>query len=260
VFKPFDLTGKVALVTGGNGGIGLGMADALAQAGAAVEIWGTNSEKNAKALEQLKAHGTRITARKVDVSAEPNIVAGFDAFLAEHGRADAVFANAGVSNFYRTTLDMKADDYRRVLAVNLDGMVWTMREAARHMKARADAGDRGGSIVAVSSIIANFGSQNTPDYAVSKAGIIGMTNSVAVEFARYGVRCNALLPGWVGTELTDVAQTNDKFTKNVIEGRVPMRRWGRTDEFGGIAVYLASDASSFHNGDSIIIDGGYTIY
>jgi NAD(P)-dependent dehydrogenase (short-subunit alcohol dehydrogenase family) len=87
-----------------------------------------------------------------------------------------------------------------------------------------------------------------------------MTNSFAVEFARYDVRCNALLPGWVGTDLTGVAQGNDKFAKNVIEGRVPMRRWGKPDEFGGIAVYLASDASSFHTGDSILIDGGYSVY
>jgi NAD(P)-dependent dehydrogenase (short-subunit alcohol dehydrogenase family) len=171
-----------------------------------------------------------------------------------------VFANAGVSNYYRSLLDMTAEDYRRVMAINLDGMVWTMREACRHMKARAEAGDPGGSIVAVSSMVAHFGSQNTPDYAASKAGIIGMTNSIAVEFARYDVRCNALLPGWVGTDLTGVAQGNDKFAKNVIEGRVPMRRWGKPDEFGGIAVYLASDASSFHTGDSILIDGGYSVY
>ncbi|GAM97175.1 3-oxoacyl-[acyl-carrier protein] reductase [alpha proteobacterium U9-1i] len=260
MYKPFDLTGKVALVTGGNGGIGLGMADALAQAGAAVEIWGTNAEKNAAALAQLKAHGGKASARIVDVSTEANIVAGFEALLKEHGRADCVIANAGVSNYWRSFLDMKADDYRRVMAINLDGMMWTMREACRHMKARAEAGDPGGSIVAVSSMVAHFGAQNTPDYAASKAGIIGFTNSIAVEFARYGVRCNALLPGWAETGLTEVAQGSDKFTKNVIEGRVPMRRWGRPDEFGGIAVYLASDASSFHTGDSIRIDGAYSVY
>jgi NAD(P)-dependent dehydrogenase (short-subunit alcohol dehydrogenase family) len=260
VFKAFDLSGKVALVTGGNGGIGLGMADALAQAGAALEIWGTNAEKNANALAQLRAHGAHVSQRIVDVSIEENVVTAFDALLAEHGRADCVIANAGISNFWRSFLDMKTEDYRRVMGVNLDGMMWTMREACKHMKARAEAGDAGGSIVAVSSMVAHFGSQNTPDYAASKAGIIGFTNSIAVEFARYGIRCNALLPGWVETDLTGVAQGSDKFTKNVIEARVPVRRWGKADEFGGIAVYLASDASSFHTGDSIVIDGGYSRY
>ncbi|MEZ5957590.1 MAG: SDR family NAD(P)-dependent oxidoreductase [Hyphomonadaceae bacterium] len=135
-YKPFDLTGRVALVTGGNGGIGLGMADALAQAGASVEIWGTNAEKNARALEQLKAHGTKVNARIVDVSTEENVVAGFNATLAEFGRVDSCFANAGVSNRWKSFLDIGGEDYRRVMAINLDGMIWTMREACRHMKAR----------------------------------------------------------------------------------------------------------------------------
>lgn len=256
-FKPFDLTGRVALVTGGNGGIGLGMADALAQAGASVEIWGTNAEKNARALEQLKTHGTKVNARIVDVSTEENVVAGFNATLAEFGRVDACFANAGVSNRWKSFLDIGGEDYRRVMAINLDGMVWTMREACRHMKARAEAGDPGGSIAAMSSMVANWGAPHNEDYSASKAAIVAVTNGIAVEFARYGVRANAILPGWVATDLTGAAQESDVFTKNVI-ARVPYRRWGRPEEFGGIAVYLASNASSFHNGDSILIDGGYS--
>jgi NAD(P)-dependent dehydrogenase (short-subunit alcohol dehydrogenase family) len=255
-YKPFDLTGKVALVTGGNGGIGLGMADALAQAGAAVEIWGTNAEKNARALEQLKAHGAKVNARIVDVSKEENIVAGMQATLAEFGRIDACFANAGISNRWRSFLDIGGDDYRRLMAINLDGMIWTMREACRHMKARAEAGDPGGSVVAVASMAALFGAPRNQDYGASKGAIINVANSIAVEFARYGVRANSILPGWIATEMTGAAQSNDVFTDKVIS-RVPMRRWGRADEFGGIAVYLASDASSFHSGDAIIIDGAY---
>ena len=261
MFKSFDLTGKVALVTGGNGGIGLGLAEGLAQAGADVEIWGTKPEKNAKALEQLKQHGTRVSARIVDVSTEAGVVSGFNAFLAEHGKVHAVFANAGASNFWKSFLDVGGEDYRRVMSINLDGMVWTMREACRHMKRRYDDGDRsGGSIVAVSSMIAHFGAARNEDYAGSKAGIIGFTNSIAVEFARYGIRCNAILPGWVETGMTEYAQGSDKFTKQVIEARVPVRRWGKPSEFAGIAVYLASDASSFHTGDSILIDGGYSVF
>lgn len=253
----FDLTGKVALVTGGNGGIGLAMADAMAQAGASVEIWGTNSEKNARAFEQLKAHGGKANARIVDVSNEENIVAGIGETLKEFGRIDACFANAGMSNRWASFLDIGGDEYRRLMSINLDGVVWTLREACRHMKARAEAGDPGGSIVSVASMAALFGTARNQDYAASKAAIIAVTNGVAVEFARYGVRANSILPGWVETDMTSAAQANEVFVKNVIS-RVPQRRWGKPEEFGGIAVYLASDASTFHTGDSFVIDGAYS--
>lgn len=255
--KLFDLNGRVAVVTGGNGGIGLAMAEALAQAGASVEIWGTNLEKNARALAQLKAHGGKVGARIVDVSAEENVVAGFNATLAEFGRVDSCFANAGISNRWKSFLDIGGEDYRRVMAVNLDGMIWTMREACRHMKARAEAGDPGGSIVALASLGALFGAARNQDYTATKAAIISVTNGIAVEFARYGVRANSLMPGWIATDMTGASQESEVFVKNVIS-RVPYRRWGRPDELGGIAVYLASDASSFHNGDSILVDGGYS--
>lgn len=256
MYTPFDLSGKVALVTGGNGGIGLGMADALAQAGAAVEVWGTNPEKNARALDRLKAHGTPVSARVVDVSKEEAVAAGVEALLAEHGRLDACFANAGLANRWRSFLDIGGEAYRRLMAINLDGVVWTMREACRHMRARAEAGDPGGVVIAVASIAAVAGGARNQDYCASKAAVVAVVNGVAVEFARYGVRANAILPGWVETDLTSAAQASAKFNEEVI-GRVPMRRWGKPDEFGGIAVYLASDASSFHSGDAIVIDGAY---
>lgn len=255
-YEAFDLTGKTALVTGGNGGIGLAMADALARAGAGVEIWGTNADKNERALEQLKAHGGRAGARIVDVSKEGDIVAGVQAMLSEFGRIDACFANAGFSNRWTSFLDIGGEDYRRLMSVNLDGAIWTMREACRHMKARAEAGDPGGSVVAVASMGALFGAARNQDYTASKAAVISVVNGIAVEFARYGVRANSILPGWIATEMTSAAQANDVFTDKVI-GRVPMRRWGKPEEFGGIAVYLASDASTFHTGDAIVIDGGY---
>lgn len=256
-YKPFDLTGKVALITGGNGGIGLGMAEALAQAGASVEIWGTNAAKNAAALERLKAHGTKVNARVVDVANEADVVAGFDAAVAMFGRIDACFANAGFSNRWKSFLDIGGEDYRRLMAVNLDGAIWTMREACRHMKARAEAGDPGGSVAVVASLGALFGAARNQDYTATKAAVIAVTNGIAVEFARYGVRANAILPGWVATDLTGASQNSDVFVKSVI-GRVPQRRWGEPEEFGGVAVYLASDASRFHTGDSLLIDGGYS--
>jgi NAD(P)-dependent dehydrogenase (short-subunit alcohol dehydrogenase family) len=258
-YKLFDLTGRVALVTGGNGGIGLGMAEALAQAGAGVEIWGTNAEKNARAVERLKAHGGKVNARVVDVGSEEAVVAGVAATLAEFGRVDACFANAGMSNRWRSFLDIGGEAYRRVMAVNLDGAIWTLREACRHMKARAEAGDAGGSVAAVASLGALMGAARNQDYTATKAALIAVTNGIAVEFARYGVRANAILPGWIETEMTEAAQANPKFAEHVI-ARVPLRRWGKPEEFGGIAVYLASDASRFHTGDSILIDGGYSTF
>jgi NAD(P)-dependent dehydrogenase (short-subunit alcohol dehydrogenase family) len=233
------------------------MADALAQAGASVAVWGTKAEKNERALEQLRVHGTQVNARIVDGSTEANVVVGFNATLAAFGRVDACFANAGVMNHWKSFLDIGGEDYRRVMAINLDGMIWTMREACRHMKARAEDGDPGGSIAALASLGALFGAARNQDYSATKAAIISITNGIAVEFARYGVRANAILPGWIATDMTGGAQENDTFTKNVIS-RVPSRRWGKPEEFGGIAVYLASDASNFHNGDSILIDGGYS--
>ncbi len=259
MFTPFDLTGKVALVTGGNGGIGFGIAEGLAQAGASVEIWGTNEDKNARALDRLAGHGGRATARIVDVSQEQNVTAAMQALLAEYGRLDACFANSGVSNHWKSFLDIGGDDYRRVMAVNVDGMLWTMREACRHMKARAEAGDVGGSVVAVSSMVVGQGAPRNEDYAASKNAVLGFVDGVAVEFARYGVRCNAIMPGWIATEMTGRAQQSQKFNENVI-GRVPAGRWGRPEDFAGIAVYLASDASGFHSGDKILIDGGYSVY
>jgi len=256
-YKAFDLTGRVALVTGGNGGIGLGMAEALAQAGADVEIWGTNAEKNARALARLKAHGTRASARIVDVAQEEAVVAAFGETLKEFGRVDACFANAGMSNRWKSFLEIGGEAYRRVMGVNLDGAIWTLREACRHMKVRAEAGDPGGSVAAVASLGALMGAARNQDYTATKAALIAVTNGIAVEFARYGVRANAILPGWIETEMTEAAQGNEVFVKAVI-GRVPMRRWGKPEEFGGIAVYLASDASRFHTGDAILIDGGYS--
>jgi NAD(P)-dependent dehydrogenase (short-subunit alcohol dehydrogenase family) len=257
MLKAFDLTGKVALVTGGNGGIGLGMAHGLAQAGAAVEVWGTKAEKNACAVEMLATHGGRVSARIVDVSREENVVAAMHGLLAEHGRLDACFANAGVSNRWNSFLDIGGEDYRRAMAINVDGMLWTMREACRHMQTRAEAGDPGGSVVAVSSMVVGQGAPKYQDYAASKNAVLGFVDGVAVEFARYGVRANAIMPGWVATELTGRAQQSEQFNEDVI-GRVPLGRWGRPEDFAGIAVYLASDASAFHTGDRILIDGGYS--
>jgi NAD(P)-dependent dehydrogenase (short-subunit alcohol dehydrogenase family) len=254
----FDLTGKVALVTGGNGGIGLGMAEGLAAAGASVAIWGQNPEKNAKAEAALKAYGGEVLVQTVDVNDEAAIVAGVAEVIAKFGRLDFCAANAGVGGGAPFE-EMTTEKWRRVTNVNLDAVFWTFREAAKHMVARAKDGDKGGSLVVTSSTSAIHGAPRNQAYAATKGAVLSMVRGLAVEYARYGIRANSILPGWIRSDMTAAAQGSDKFNDQVIR-RVPMRRWGDPEDFGGIAVYLASDASRFHTGDSFVIDGGYTIY
>ena len=258
-YAPFDLTGRIALVTGGNGGIGIGMADALAQAGADVVIWGNNPAKNAAAEARLATHGRRVLVERVDVSDEAAVDAGMARALETFGRLDFVAANAGVGESADSFDTMSTELWRRVLAVNLDGVFWTLRAAARHMVARAKAGDPGGSMLATSSSSAIHGAPKNQAYAATKGALLPMIRGLAVEYARYGIRANAVLPGWIRSDMTAKAQGWDKFNEKVI-GRVPMRRWGEPEDFGGLAVYLASDASRFHTGDTFTIDGGYTIF
>ncbi|MEZ5680803.1 MAG: SDR family oxidoreductase [Erythrobacter sp.] len=257
-FKPFDLTGKVAVVTGGNSGIGLGMAEGLAAAGADVAIWGRKPDKNAAALEQLKAHGTRIEALEVDVSDEKAVVDAMAESLSRLGRIDTCIANAGVGGGGPLT-ELTTEQWRRVTTVNLDAVFWTFREAARHMVGRAQAGDPGGSLLVTSSVSAIHGAPQSQAYASTKAGVLAMVRGTAVELARHGIRANAVLPGWIATEMTERLQNWEAFNEKAI-GRVPMRRWGEGEDFSGIAVYFASDASRFHTGDSVVIDGGYSIF
>lgn len=258
-YAPFNLTGKAALITGGNGGIGLGMAEALAQSGADVVIWGTNDEKNKAAEAKLRAHGTKILIQKVDVASEAQVVSGMKDAVAKMGRVDAVFANAGINSSARSFLEITAEQYRKVLSVNEDGVFFTLREGARHMRERAGKGDPGGSLVGVASLAAIEGAARNQHYAASKGAVISMIRGIAVEFARDGVRANAILPGWIATDMTTGAQASPAFAEKVIP-RVPFRRWGVPADFGGIAVYLASDASAYHSGDTLIVDGGYAVF
>ena len=258
-YAPFDLRGKVALVTGGNRGIGYGMAEALAQAGADIVIWGSNAEHNLAAEGKLNQLGVRVLVQKVDVADETAVVAGMAEAAVAMGRIDTVIANAGIGGGARSFSEMSIDTWRRVMSVNLEGVFFTLREACKHMITRSQAGDPGGSLVVTSSLSAISGAARNEAYASTKGGVISMIKAIAVEHARYGVRANAILPGWIATDMTAGAQDSPAFAEKVIP-RVPARRWGEPEDFGGIAVYLASDASKYHSGDSFVIDGGYSIF
>jgi NAD(P)-dependent dehydrogenase (short-subunit alcohol dehydrogenase family) len=256
-YDGFDLSGKVALVTGGNGGIGLGMAEALAQAGADVCVWGTNAEKNTAAKATLERSGRRAEALVCNVADEASVEGAFAQTLETFGRVDACFANAGVSaqGNVPSFVEMTTEEWHRVLAVNLDGAFFTLRAAARHMIERGG----GGSLVGTASLAAIEGAPRSEHYAATKGGLISMIKGLAVEYARHGIRANAILPGWIETAMTERLTSWDKFSEAVLP-RIPMKRWGRPADFGAIAVYLAADASAYHTGDSFLIDGGYALF
>jgi NAD(P)-dependent dehydrogenase (short-subunit alcohol dehydrogenase family) len=195
-----------------------------------------------------------VVALRCDVSDEQQVVEACAATIASFGRIDALFANAGVSGYARF-VDMSLDEWRRVTSVNLDGAFLSLREAARHMVERGD----GGSLVAVSSTSAIHGAPGMEHYAGSKAALVAVMRALAVELARFGIRCNTILPGWTETDMLRPMAANQKFVDNTV-GRTPVRRWGTPDDLGPAAVFLADPTATFHTGDTLVVDGGYTIF
>ena len=259
-YAPFDLSGKVALVTGGNRGIGLGMAKALAASNASLAIWGRKEAANAAAVEELSALGTgEVKAWAVDVADEQAVIDATVDVVSSMGRIDSCFANAGVGFGAPSFVEMTTEIWRKNMAVNMEGAFWTLRESVKHMVERAKAGDPGGSVVGVASLAGIEGAARNQAYAATKGGLPSMMRGIAVEHGRYGIRANSILPGWIATDMTELAQDSDVFTTKVIS-RVPIRRWGEPEDFGGMAVYLASDASKYHSGTTLIIDGGYAVF
>ena len=256
--KGFDLSGKVALVTGGNGGIGLGMAEGLAQAGCGLVIWGGNPDKNAAAEKKLKAYGHRVLVQKVNVADEAQVEAGFTEALKQMGRIDGCFANAGVSQKRAAFHELSTEEWRRVLSVNLDGAFFCLRAAARHMVERSKNGDTaGGRLVGMASTASVHGAARAQSYAASKGAVKMLTKGMAIDLGKHGIQVNGLGPGYFKTELNRKLIDDPAFSGWLV-GRTPSRRWGEVEELAGAAVFLASEAGRFVNGHILYVDGGLT--
>jgi 2-deoxy-D-gluconate 3-dehydrogenase len=251
--KLFDLTGRVAVVTGGNGGIGLGMARGLAQAGAAVVIAARNAAKSADAVKELEAKGARAAMVKVDVTSEASCRDLVQTTLDRFGRLDILVNNAG-TNVRKQPQEYTLDEYRLVLETNLTS-AFMCCQAAYPAMVRAG----GGKVINIGSMMSIFVASFTAPYAASKGGIVQLTKALATAWARDNIQVNAVLPGWIDTDLTRKAREQVAGLHERVLARTPAGRWGTPDDHAGIAVFLASPASDFVTGTAIPVDGGYSV-
>ena len=251
----FDLAGRVALVTGGNGGIGRGIALGFARAGAAVAIFGRNLEKNAAVLAELQATGTPALALAVDVSDRAALEPAFRRVEAELGPVDILVNNAGIANVSGGILQETAESWDAVLETQLNAVFLLSKLAAASMATR-----KRGKIINLGSMYSYFGGGLVPSYSAAKGAIVQLTKSMAVELAPHGIQVNAIAPGWIETDMTAVIRTDAlKAMNDEILLRTPAGRWGRAEEMAGTAIFLASSAADFVTGETIRVDGGYAI-
>jgi len=249
----FDLSGRVAIVTGGNGGIGLGMARGLAEAGADVVVAARDREKSATAVAQLKAFGVECLAVSVDVTAEASCRAMVAATVERFGRLDILVNNAGV-NIRKQPEGYAPEEWKWVLDTNLTGAFFCAQAAHPEMVA-AD----GGKIINIGSMMSIFGAAFAAPYAASKGGIVQLTKALATAWAKDNIQVNAVLPGWIDTELTRRARTDIEGLHERVEARTPAGRWGLPEDHAGVAVFLAGRGSDFITGTAIPVDGGYSV-
>jgi NAD(P)-dependent dehydrogenase (short-subunit alcohol dehydrogenase family) len=250
-----DLSGKVFVITGGNGGIGLGLAEGIAEAGGAVAIWARNETKNKHAINFLKDLGIEANSYICDVSNEEDVVRTLASTVRDFGRIDGLFANAGRAGTGTQFVDTSMEEWRQVMSVNLDGVFICLKEAAKQLISQGS----GGSLVAVSSTSAIHGAAGNEAYGTAKTAVTGLVRALAVSLARYEIRVNCLLPGWTVTELASPAFENDKF-REVTTKRTPVRRWADPKEFKEVGAFLADPSQTFHTGQQVCVDGGYTIF
>jgi 2-dehydro-3-deoxy-D-gluconate 5-dehydrogenase len=249
----FDLKGRVAVITGGNGGIGLGMGRGLAEAGAAVVVAARNKEKSGRAVTELRGLGAEAEAVEVDVADEGSIDALVKATLARFGRLDVLVNNAGM-NIRKPVESLKLDEWHQVLDVNLTSAFLASRACYPIMKKQGR-----GKIINIGSMMSIFGASFAPAYAASKGGMVQLTKAMAAGWAVDNIQVNAVLPGWIDTELTQRARQQIEGLHESVLRRTPAKRWGTEQDMAGVAVFLASSASDFITGAAITVDGGYSI-
>ncbi|HYM31200.1 MAG TPA: glucose 1-dehydrogenase [Candidatus Cybelea sp.] len=249
----FDLTGRVAVVTGGNGGIGLGMAKGMASAGAAVAVAGRNAKKSAAAVGEIEALGGKAAAIEVDVNDANSCRAMIAAATKRFGRLDILVNNAGI-NIRKPPQDMAIEEWNQVLTTNLTAAFACAQAAYPEMKKVG-----GGKIINIGSMMSIFGASFAVAYGASKGGIVQLTRGLATAWARDNIQVNAVLPGWIDTDLTRRAREQVPGLHDSVLARTPARRWGAPEDHAGIAVFLASPASDFVTGAAIPVDGGYSV-
>lgn len=250
--QAFDLSGRVAVVTGGNGGIGFGIAKGLARAGATVMIIGRDGAKNDAAVAELGTLGWKADAAIADLRAPDDCRRVIDETHRKHGRVDILVNNAGVS-VRKAPQDYTLDEWHGVMDTNLTAAFLMSQACYPHFKAQGS-----GKIINIGSIVSQFGSPFAAAYAASKGGLLQLTKSLCCAWGEDNIQVNAVLPGWINTDLSRSARRLFPELNDKVLGRTPAGRWGEPDDFEGIAVFLASPASDFVNGTGIVIDGGYT--
>jgi 2-deoxy-D-gluconate 3-dehydrogenase len=248
----FDLTGRVAVVTGGNGGIGRSIALGLAEAGAAVAVFGRNDEKNQRVLSELKATGVPSLAVRVDVTNRAGLEPALNRVESELGGIGILVNNAGNVSFSGGVLNEKSEDWDNVIETQLNAVFLLSKLAAKLMVSH-----KCGKIINIGSMYSFFGSGLVPSYSAAKGAIVQLTKSMAIELAPHNIQVNAIAPGWIETEMTAPVRTMSM--NEEILARTPAGRWGQPEEVAGTAVYLASQASDFVTGTTIRVDGGYAI-
>jgi 2-deoxy-D-gluconate 3-dehydrogenase len=251
--NPFDLRGKVAIVTGGNGGIGLGMARGLAQAGASIAIVGRDEAKSKEAVAELQQRGARAISVVADVTDKAAVATMVEQTIRELGRIDALVNNAGI-NIRKAPQALTLDEWDSVIKTNLTSAFLCSQTVYPVMKAAG-----GGKIINIGSMMSIFGASFAPAYAASKGGIVQFTRSCAVAWAADNIQANAILPGWIDTDLTKRAREQIDGLHDKVLARTPAARWGAIDDFAGIAVFLCSAASDFVTGTAIPVDGGFSV-
>jgi len=251
--EAFDLSGRVAVVTGGNGGIGLGMAQGLAKAGASIAIVARDQGKMETAQAALEAAGADVMTCTVDVADRASIDKMVGDVVARFGRLDIMVANAGI-NIRKPPQDYAPEEWQKIMDINLNGPFFCAQAVYPLMKKQG-----GGKIITIGSMASILGLPFASAYASTKGGIVQMTRVLATAWAKDNIQANAILPGWIDTDLTKKARVDvDGLHDRVVE-RTPARRWGDPEDFAGIAVFLASSASDFMTGTAIPVDGGYSI-